>query len=48
MAASWEHCPPEINPTRKLLDTHATAGRAIVSDPTPMTASANQDDQVQR
>lgn len=48
MAASWEHCPPEMNSARTLLDLHATAGRATFPDPTPTTASANQHDQVQR
>lgn len=48
MAASWEHCPPEVNSARTLLDLQATACRAAFSSPTPTTASANQNDQVQR
>ncbi|MCV7256847.1 hypothetical protein H7J86_32195 [Mycobacterium hackensackense] len=50
MTGAWEQCPPEINPARKLLDSHATtpAGGTTFSGPTPATASANQHDQVQR
>ncbi|WP_232425888.1 hypothetical protein [Mycobacterium sp. JS623] len=50
MTASWEHCPPEINSVRTLLDPHAAAAadRTTRSEPTPITASADQHDQVQR
>lgn len=50
MTGGWEHCPPEINSVRKLLDSHATApaGGTTVSGTTPATASANQPDRVQR